>query len=190
MLIRRVSVWAGPVTGTVAVLCAAIAIAYASGTRVDVSIPAAADVGGVAPTGASSGAAAVASSKKPALTFVHPTHPVQVLDEGDDVNETAGRSATASPPPPAPSPSRHSDDSLEATRDASPDGPPRATPTVIPTPDSSPEPTHRSTGDDPSHTPRPSQSPPTGTPSWSPSASHSHDDSEDNGTSGASQSDS
>ena len=190
MLTHRMSVWAGPVTGTVAVLCAAIAIAYASGTRVGVSIPPAADVGGSALTTTGPGTAAVAASKKPELTFVYPTHPVQVLEKSDDVNETAGRGSTPTPAPLAPSPTRRSDDSPKATRAASPSASPDAIPTVTPTPDSSPEPTDTWSDDDPSRTPGPSQLQPTGTPSWSPSASHSHDDGGDDGTSGASQSDS
>jgi len=189
VLTHRISAWAGPVTGTVAVLCAAIAIAYASGTRVDVSIPAAADVGGAAPTGASSDAAA--PSKKPALTFVYPTHPVQVLDEPDDVSEATEGPVTPSSSPRAPSATPNSDDNQEPSLGTSPGGTPAAIPTVSPTPDSSsPEPTDTWSDDDPSRTPGPSQWKPTGTPSWSPSASHSHDDSQHDGTSGASQSDS
>lgn len=190
VLTHRISAWAGPVTGTVAVLCAAIAIAYASGTRVAVSIPAAADIGGPTPTGTSSGVAA--PPQEPALTFVHPTHPVQVLDESDDVNATVGQADVPSPSTRTPSATRRGDDSPEPTHDAKPAGAPVVIPTVMPTPDSAPaQPTHTWSDDDPSRSPGSSSSQwkPTGTPSWSPSASHSHHD-DDGGTSGASQSDS
>lgn len=186
MLTHRISAWAGPVTGTVAVLCAAIAIAYASGTRVGVSIPAAADIGGPTPTSTSSGV--TAPLQEPALTFVYPTHPVQVLDESDDVNATAGQADVPSPSTQTPNATRRSDDGSTPTHDASP----VTIPTVMPTPDSSPtQATDTWSEDDPSRSPRPSSSPwqPPGTPSWSPSASHSHHD-DDGGTSGASQSDS
>ena len=190
MLTHRISAWAGPVTGTVAVLCAAIAIAYASGTRVAVSIPAAANIGGPTPTGTSSGVAA--PLQEPALTFVYPTHPVQVLNESDDVNATAGQADVPSDSTQTPGATRRSDDGPTPTRDAAPGGPPVTIPTVMPTPDSSPtQATDTWSEDDPSRSPRPSSSPwqPPGTPSWSPSASHSHHG-DDGGTSGASQSDS
>jgi hypothetical protein len=173
------------------VLCAAIAIAYASGTRVAVSIPAAANIGGPAPTG--TGSSAAAPLQQPALTFVHPTHPVQLLDESDDVNETAGPAAIPSPSPQAPGATWGSEDGARPTHDVSPGGSPTTLPTVIPTPDSAAaQPTDTWSDDDPSRIPRPSSSQwqPTGTPSWSPSASHNHDDGTHGGTSGASQPDS
>jgi len=190
VLTHRISAWAGPVIGTVGVLCAAIAIAYVSGTRVAVSIPPAADIGGPTPTGTTS--AGAAPSHEPALTFVHPTHPVQVLAESDDVSAKDGPADLPSSSTQTPSDTRQSDDRPTPTRDAASGGPPVTIPTVKPTPDLSPaQPTDTWSDDDPSRSPSPSSSQwqPTDTPSWSPSASHSHHD-DDGGTSGASQPDS
>lgn len=185
---RRISAWAGPVIGIVAVLCAAIVVAYASGTRVAISVPVAADIGGPTPTGG--GAASPGELNTSALTLVHPTHPVEVLDSPDSSAEAEGQesrsddaaAATAS----AQGTGTHERDEV-ATPGTQPSKP--VVPAVAPTPSAHPaQPTDNWSEDDPTSSPRPTSSgwTPTGTPSPSPSTSHSHrDDGADDGTGGA-----
>ena len=185
---RRISAWAGPVIGIAAVLCAAIVVAYASGIRVAISVPVAADIGGQTPIG--SNAATPRPLNTSALTLVHPTHPVEVLDGPDSSAETAEPSRSADEA--ATTASSHPTVTHEREDPATPDAAPSksAVPSVAPTPSAHPQPTDSWSEGDPTRTPRPSSSGwrPTVTPSPSPSTSHRHsDDSTDDGTGGASQ---
>jgi hypothetical protein len=187
---RRISAWAGPVIGIVAVLCAAIVVAYASGTRVAISVPVAADIGGPTPTGST--AATSGPLNTSALTLVHPMHPVEVLDSPDSSAEAEGQESRSDDAATTTSSAqatgtRERDDA--ATPGTAPSKP--VVPAVAPTPSANPaQPTDSWSDDDPTRSPRPTSSgwTPTGTPSPSPSTSHSHhDDGTDDGTGGAQQ---
>lgn len=181
------SAWAGPVISIAAVLCAAIAVTYASGTRVEISIPVAADIGGPTPTGSSAPTPLTLNTS--AVMLVHPTHPVEVLEgsdssiEPDEQPSLPGHPATTTAAP-----------TIGAERDDEA-GTPKAVPltptvpAVAPTPSSHPTPpTGTWSDDDPTRSPRPTSSVWTPTATPSPSTSHSHhDDSEDDSFGGAPQ---
>jgi hypothetical protein len=183
---RKISAWAGPVIGIAAVLCAAVVVAYASGTRVEISVPVAANIGGPTPIG--SGAATPGPLNISALTLVHPTHPVEVLDGPDSSGEPGGQKSPtddAAATTPAPATATH-----EREDAATPDAPPTV-PSLAPTPSARPaQATDSWANDDPTRSPRPTSSgwTPSGTPSASPSTSHRHGDGgTDDGSGGASQ---
>jgi hypothetical protein len=186
---RRISAWAGPVIGIAAVLCAAIVVAYASGTRVVISIPAAADIGGPTPTGTSDATPVPLNTS--ALTLVHPTHPVEVLDGPESSTESEGPASQADDATASASPRTAT--ATERDEVAAPDAAPSkpTVPAAASTPSAHPtQATDTWADDDPTRSPKPTSSGwrPTGSPSPSPSWSHSHhDDSADDGTGGASQ---
>jgi len=186
---RRISAWAGPVIGIAAVLCAAIVVAYASGTRVVISIPAAANIGGPTPTGSSDATPAPLNTS--ALTLVHPTHPVEVLDGPESSTESEGQASQADDATTSASPRTATTTERDGVTapDAAPSKP--TVPAAVSTPSAHPtQATDTWAEDDPTRSPRPTSSgwKPTVTPSPSPSWSHSHhDDSADDGTGGASQ---
>jgi len=182
---RKLAAWVAPVGSVAAILCAVIALMYASSVRVAVSLPTAANI--VDANTAAPGASGLASAD-PEVTLVHPVHSVEVFDGGGD---TASASPTEQPggttvtgvaagddkqPSPSPRPTARASASKTAAGNES-DG--TDDPTTSPAPGNT-TPTPAPTGtwaddDQPSHSPTTSTSP-TGTRSAWPSSSRGDDD--------------
>ena len=185
-MIRKLAAWAAPVASVAAVLCAVIAVMYASSVRVSVSIPTAADVGNAStaqPTGQSS------SQAGPEVTLVRPVHEVEVFDSPDE-SATSPDGQSGEPEPAAgiaggddsrPSPSARPIPRSSASKTTADDGAVDPTPTLSPG-TGTPSPTGSWGEDDhPSGWPTPSTSPTRTRSAW-PTSSHS-DDGGDDGTS-------
>jgi hypothetical protein len=168
-VIGKLAAWAAPVVSVAAVLCAVIAVMYASSVRVAVSIPTAADIGNASTAEPNSQAGS--SQAGPEVTLVRPVHEVEVFDSPD-----ASATSPSSEPEPAagvaagddsrPSPSGRPNPTTSASEATVDDGAVDPTATWSPS-TGTPSPTGSWGEDDhPSRSPTPSTSPTSTRSAW------------------------
>lgn len=197
-MIRKLATWAAPVGSVAAILCAVIAIMYASSVRVAVSLPTAANIVDASPAQASG--PGTFTPADPEVTLVHPLHGVEVFEGNDDgavtgPTEQSAEAATATGVSPGddkqPSPSARPTPRASGSKAAPSDGIGEIDdPSTTPSPGTgTPSPTGSWADDDhPSHSPSPSTRPTSTRSPW-PTSSHSDDDGSSGGDDGTSNDD-